>query len=148
MELTQYLFKRTVPRDFLLQVFFHESSSPKPLKITVGSFRIFSKIRGDIRKSRCTSGINDIGGKLPPVSRTPAVNLPPAGCSIACTVHGRFYGLYSAGFIYNLYYNLFYGPFVGCLLPVLRHALLYGLYSGYSMACTVGGTHCLYYELL
>ncbi len=32
--------------------FFLDSSSPKPLKITLGSFRIFSKIRGDIRKSR------------------------------------------------------------------------------------------------
>ncbi len=39
--------------------FFHESPSPKPLKITVGSLRIFSKIRGDIRKSRCTTGVND-----------------------------------------------------------------------------------------
>ncbi len=29
---------------------FHESSSPKPLKITLGSFRIFSKIRRDIHK--------------------------------------------------------------------------------------------------
>ncbi len=57
--------------------FFHESPSPKPLIITVGSFRIFPKIRGDIRKSRCTTGVNDtggndIGGKLPPVSTTPA----------------------------------------------------------------------------
>jgi hypothetical protein len=43
--------------------FFHESFSPKPLKITLGSFRIFSKIRGDIRKSRCTTGIRDTGGK-------------------------------------------------------------------------------------
>jgi hypothetical protein len=24
---------------------------------------LFSKIRGDIRKSRCTTGINDTGGK-------------------------------------------------------------------------------------
>ncbi len=28
--------------------FFHKSSSPKPLKKTLGSFQIFSKIRGDI----------------------------------------------------------------------------------------------------
>ncbi len=40
--------------------FFHESPSPKPLIITLGSFRIFSKIR----KSRCTTGINDTGGKF------------------------------------------------------------------------------------
>ncbi len=40
-------FKGTVSRDFLLQVFFmnHESSSPKPPKITLGSFRIFSNSR-------------------------------------------------------------------------------------------------------
>jgi hypothetical protein len=41
------------------------------------------KIRGDIRKSRCTTGVNDTGGKfatggkLPLVSTTPAANLPP-----------------------------------------------------------------------
>ncbi len=40
--------------------FFHESSSPKPLKITLGSFPIFS----NICKSRCTSSINDTGGKF------------------------------------------------------------------------------------
>jgi hypothetical protein len=56
--------------------------------MTLGSFRIFSKILGDIRKSRCTigvndtggkfaAGVNDAGGKLPPVSTTPAANLPP-----------------------------------------------------------------------
>jgi hypothetical protein len=77
-----------VSRDFLLQVFFHESPSPQPLIITLGSFQIFSKIRGDIRKSRCTTGVNDTGGKfatgvndtsgkLPPVSTTLAANLPP-----------------------------------------------------------------------
>ncbi len=48
-----FYLKGTVSRDFLLR-FFHASSSPKSLKITLGSFRIFSKIRGDIRKSRCT----------------------------------------------------------------------------------------------
>ncbi len=37
--------------------FFHKSSSPKPLKITLWTFRSFSKIRGDIRKSRCTTGV-------------------------------------------------------------------------------------------
>jgi hypothetical protein len=48
---------------------------------------MFSKIRGDIRKSRCTTSINNTGGKfatgtvsmtlganLPPVSTTPVVN--------------------------------------------------------------------------
>jgi hypothetical protein len=55
--------KGTVSRDFLLQVFIHESSSPKPPKI--GSLRIFSNILGDIRKSRCFT---------PPVSTTPVAN--------------------------------------------------------------------------
>ncbi len=51
-------------RDFLLQVFFHKSVSPKPLNVPFGTFRIFSKIRRDIRSSRLTSGINDTGGKF------------------------------------------------------------------------------------
>jgi hypothetical protein len=56
---------------------------------------MFSKIPGDIRKSRSTTGINDTGGKffhqffrkfagvneaggkLPLVTTTPAANLPP-----------------------------------------------------------------------
>jgi hypothetical protein len=85
-----------VSRDFLLLVFY-ESVSSQPQSIPLGPFRIFSKIRGDIRKSRCTTGVvdtggkfatgindtggkfaadvNDAGGKLPPVSTTPAANL-------------------------------------------------------------------------
>jgi hypothetical protein len=78
-----------VSRDFLLQVFFHKSPYPKPLKIALGSFGIFSKIHGDIGKSKCTTYINDNGGKfatgvndtvakLPPlVLLTPVANLPP-----------------------------------------------------------------------
>jgi hypothetical protein len=42
--------------------FFQGSSYPKPLKITLGSFPIVSKIRRDICNSRCTTGINDTGG--------------------------------------------------------------------------------------
>ncbi len=53
----------TVSRDFCF-MFFHESSSPKPLKITLGSFQFFSKIRGDIHMSRCTTCINYTGGKF------------------------------------------------------------------------------------
>jgi hypothetical protein len=81
---------------------FHESSSPKPLKITLGSFQIFSKIRGDIASQgappvsktpvanfatssagvvdngrKFATGVHEAGGKLPPVSLTPAANLPP-----------------------------------------------------------------------
>jgi hypothetical protein len=44
--------------------FFQESVFPKLLSITLGPFRIFSKIRGDIRISRLTTGINDPGGKF------------------------------------------------------------------------------------
>ncbi len=59
----KFPLKGTVSRDFLL----HESSSPKPLKITWGSFQIFPKIRGDIHETRCTivqctSSINVHGG--------------------------------------------------------------------------------------
>jgi hypothetical protein len=43
--------------------FFHESVSPQPQSIPLGPFQIFSKIRGDIRKSRCTT-----------VSTTPAAD--------------------------------------------------------------------------
>jgi hypothetical protein len=32
------------------------------------------KIHGDIRKSKCTTGVVDTGGKLPAVSTTPAAN--------------------------------------------------------------------------
>ncbi len=42
----------TVSRDFLLLVFFHETVSPQPQSSPFGPFRIFPKIRGDIRKSR------------------------------------------------------------------------------------------------
>jgi hypothetical protein len=55
--------KGTVSRDFRLLVFFHESVSPKHVSIPFRPFRIFSKIRGDICGSRCTTGVNDTGGK-------------------------------------------------------------------------------------
>ncbi len=57
------LFKGTVSPDFLLLVFFPEPVSPKPLIIPLGPFRIFSKIRWDIRTSRFATGVNDTGGK-------------------------------------------------------------------------------------
>ncbi len=55
--------KGTVSRDYLLLVFFHESVSPQPQSILLGPFRIFSKIRGDIRSSMLTTGVVDTGGK-------------------------------------------------------------------------------------
>jgi hypothetical protein len=61
---------------------------------------IISKIRGDIRKSRCTTGVNgndtggkfaigvnDAGGKLPPVSTTPGANLSPVSTTMG-TISG------------------------------------------------------------
>ena len=68
--------------------FFHESVSPQHQSFPLRPFQNFLKNRGDIRKSRCTTGVNDTGGKfatgvndtggkLPPVSTTPAANLPP-----------------------------------------------------------------------
>jgi hypothetical protein len=96
-------------RELFASGFFHESSSPTPLKILLGTFQIFfSKIHIDIHKSRCTTGINDtdgkfaidttgaadtggkfdIGvnftsGKMPQVSMTPVENLPPMSTSPA-----------------------------------------------------------------
>ncbi len=43
--------------------FFSWISSPKLLSIPLGPFQIFSKIRGDIHISRCTTGVVDTGGK-------------------------------------------------------------------------------------
>ncbi len=57
------LIKGTVSRGFRLLFFFPESVSPKPLSKPFGPFRIFSKIRGYIRSSMCTS-INDTDGKI------------------------------------------------------------------------------------
>ncbi len=75
--INNYLFYGTVSRDFLIQVFFHESPSPKPLIIALGSFQIFLKIRGVKVHHRyqrfplccwhrwqIATGINDTGGKF------------------------------------------------------------------------------------
>ncbi len=43
--------------------FFHESVFPKPLSIPLGPFRTFSKLHGDIRSSRFTTGVVDTSGK-------------------------------------------------------------------------------------
>jgi hypothetical protein len=53
--------------------FFHESVSPPPQSIPFRPLQIFSKIRGDIRESRCTTGINDTGGKF-------AAGISDTGC--------------------------------------------------------------------
>jgi hypothetical protein len=59
-------FVNFVSRDILLQVFFHDSSFPRPWKMTLGwhpNFLCKFAYR-DNHKSRCTTGINDTGGKL------------------------------------------------------------------------------------
>jgi hypothetical protein len=96
--------ERTVSQDFLSHIFFIKSSSPKPPKRKLGSFRFFSKFRGDTVlasqgapaanfatsspcvvvdtggkfatgvSDTCGNGVNDAGGKLPPVSMTPVAN--------------------------------------------------------------------------
>ncbi len=68
-------------RDFCFW-FFYESVSPQPQSIPLGSFRIFSKIRGDTGGNFAT-GVKDTGGKLPPVSTTPAANFPPVSTTPA-----------------------------------------------------------------
>ncbi len=55
--------KGSLTRDFRLQVFFHKSVSPGPLSIPLGSFRIFSKIRGVIPEGMLISSVNDTGEK-------------------------------------------------------------------------------------
>jgi hypothetical protein len=88
---------------FCFSFFFHESVSPQPQSIPLGPFWIFSKIRGDIRKLRCNTGINDTGGKfatsvndtggkLMLVSTTPAANLPPVyrWCTLTCEYLRKF----------------------------------------------------------
>jgi hypothetical protein len=80
---------------FFASGFFHESSSPKSLKITLGSFQIFPKIQGDTHKSRCTtsiiktgdkfaSGVNDTAANFPPVSNALVENLPTVSTTPAC----------------------------------------------------------------
>jgi hypothetical protein len=91
--------------------FFHESVFPQPQSIPFRPFQIFSTIRGDIRESRCTTGISDTCHRfqqhrwqifppfslallipvanLPPVSTIPAVNFSTIFASIVDT-GGKF----------------------------------------------------------
>ncbi len=71
-----FCFKGTVSWDFLLQVFFHESSFSKPLKIRLGSFQTFSNFCSGIFASQGTPLVSTTQmGNLPPVSSTPVANL-------------------------------------------------------------------------
>jgi hypothetical protein len=47
---------------FSISGFFHESVSPKPLKKCEMALIEYSEIFGDIRSSRCTTGVVDTGG--------------------------------------------------------------------------------------
>jgi hypothetical protein len=55
--------KGSLTRDFRLQVFFRKSVSPWPLSMPLGSFRFFSKIRGDNRDWMLFSRVIDTGDK-------------------------------------------------------------------------------------
>jgi hypothetical protein len=85
--------------------FFHESVSPQPQSIPLGSFQIFLNIRGDIRKSRCTRGINDTCGKFATgvnntsrkVSMTLAANLLPVSTTPAANFATNFPSVVDTG---------------------------------------------------
>ncbi len=49
---------------FFASGFFHESVYPQPQSIPIGPLNLLAKIRGDIRKSRCTTGINQTGSLI------------------------------------------------------------------------------------
>jgi hypothetical protein len=61
-----YQFQRDIVTRFFASGFFQIYLPPKPLKITLGSFQISLKIRGDICKSRFITGFNATGGKFAP----------------------------------------------------------------------------------
>jgi hypothetical protein len=88
--------------------FFSWVSFPQPQSIPLGLFRIFSKIRRYIRKSRCTTsindtsgniaaGINDTGGKFAPVSMIPAPNFATSFASLKIDTGGKMWNQYQAG---------------------------------------------------
>ncbi len=100
----QVHFKGTVSRDFLLLVFFMNRFPPSPRLFHLDRFEFFSKIRGDIRESRCTTGINDTGGTsttpaaiLPPVSTTPVANLPPVSATPVANFSSIFASVVDTG---------------------------------------------------
>jgi hypothetical protein len=55
--------KRQCHKIFDFSFFFHESVSPSPRVSHQDCFEFFSKIGGDIHSLRCTTGVNDTGGK-------------------------------------------------------------------------------------
>ncbi len=93
-------FKRDNVTRYFASSFFHESSSPKPLKITLGSFKFFLKICGNILKTRCTTGITTPAANLPPVSPTPMKNLPPVSATLSLNCH-QYYWCWSTILLAN-----------------------------------------------
>ncbi len=60
---TKTEFKGTVSRNLRLLVFLMNQFSPSPWLYHYGRFDFFFLIRGDIHSSRCTTSVNDTGGK-------------------------------------------------------------------------------------
>ncbi len=67
--------------------FFYESVSPQPQSIPLGPFRIFLKICGYIRKSRCTRHQWQILPTVSLVLLIPVANLPPVSPIPAANCH-------------------------------------------------------------
>ncbi len=62
--LINYHTQRDCVTRFYASIFFHKSSFPQAPENNMRVIsNFFSKIRGDIHKSRCTIGVNDTGGK-------------------------------------------------------------------------------------
>jgi hypothetical protein len=75
--------------DIFASRLFHESSTPKPLKITLGSFRIFGKF-AEIFASQ----------GAPPVSTTPVAILPPVRwCISSCEYLCEFWKKFETAFL-------------------------------------------------
>ncbi len=64
---------------------FHESVYTQPQSIPLGPFWIFSKILGDIRRSRCSTGTTTPAANLPLVSTTSAANFATSFASVVVT---------------------------------------------------------------
>ncbi len=77
MGVWRYLFKGTVPRDFLLLVFFMNQFPPSPRVFHLYQFEFFRKF-AEIFASQGAPPVSTTPvANLPPVSTTPAAKLPP-----------------------------------------------------------------------
>jgi hypothetical protein len=80
---------------FFATGFFHESVSPQHQSIPLGPFQKFLKTLEDIRKSRCTTGVNDTESII--VSTTPAANLPPVSTTSVANFATSFASVVDTG---------------------------------------------------